>query len=103
MIDVIFKKDKTANEIITFFPYDFCDWQGNFTCYANIGQHSASCYGYYRKCVKCSPNEYKPLLNELKMIGYDNLNIINRINSKKFKDAYNDFMIKERMLRQCKQ
>ena len=97
MIDVIFKKDKTTNEIIAFFPYDFCDWQGNFTCYAHIGQHSASCYSYYLQCVKCSPDEYKPLLNELKMIGYDNLNIMNRINSKKFKEAYNDFMIRHKL------
>ena len=99
MIDVIFKKDKKENEIVAFFPYEFANWQGEFMCYAHIGQHSNCCDSYYRKCVKCSYDEYKPLLDELKIVGYDNLNIINRINSKKFKNAYNDFMTRLKLER----
>ena len=99
MIDVIFKKDKKENEIIAFFPYEFTHWAGHFTCYAHIGQHSHCHIDYYKQCVKCSYDEYKPLLNELKAIGYDNLNIIERINSKKFKNAYNDFMTRLKLKR----
>ena len=92
MIDVIFKKYKKENEIIAFFPYEVTHWAGYFTCYAHIGQHSQCNIDYYKQCVRCSYDEYKPLLDELKMIGYDNLNIVNRINYNKMRDAYNDFM-----------
>jgi len=93
---MIFKKD--GGEIIAFMPYDFCNWQGDFTCYAHIGQHGACSYSYYRKCKKATKEEYQELLNELKNIGYD-VEIINRINAKEFRKAYQDFLAKDKMLR----
>ena len=94
---MIFKKDtKNNNEIIAFMPYEFTDWQGNFTCYAHIGQHSSCCYAYYLQCKPARYQEYKPLLEELKSIGYD-VQVINRINGKLFRQCYQDFLAKTGM------
>ena len=85
---MIFKKDtKNNNEIIAFMPYEFCNWQGQFTCYAHIGQHSSCAYDYYLQCKPATYQEYKPLLEELKSIGYD-VQVINRINGKLFRQCY---------------
>lgn len=102
MIEVIFKKDVETNEIIAFMPYDFCNWNGNFTCYAHIGQHSESGYRYYLKCKPANEEEYKELLKELEFVGYSNIKVIKRINGKKFKDAYQDFLTRDRILRNVK-
>lgn len=99
MIEVIFKKDKETGEVIAFMPYEFCDWKGEFTCYAHIGQHSNCDYRYYLKCKSAIEKEYKELLKELKYIGYDDIKIIKRINFKKFKKAYQDFLEKDRIFR----
>ena len=89
---VIFKKDiQNNNEIIAFMPYNICNWQGDFTCYAHIGQHSATCDGYFRQCKTATQDEYKSLLNELISIGY-NVEIKKRINTEKFKQAYQEFL-----------
>lgn len=99
MTEIIFKKDvKNDNEIIAFMPYEIQNWQGQFLCYAHIGQHSNSEYGYYKQCKNASYNEYKELLTELKQIGYD-VQIQNRINTKRFKQAYQDFLERDRILR----
>lgn len=47
------------------------------TCYAHIGQHSACHPDYARECREASPEEFKPLMEELESIGY-NLNILNK-------------------------
>ena len=89
---IVFKKDiNHDNEIIAFMPYDFINWQGDFTCYAHIGQHGACNYEYYKTCRNATKEEYKELLQELKNIGYD-VEIIKRTNTKELKTAYNDFM-----------
>ncbi len=89
---VIFKKDTTNNnEIIAFMPYDICNWQGDFTCYAHIGQHSTTNYNYYLRCKPATQEEYKSLYNELKNIGYE-IEVIKKINTKKLQIAYKDFM-----------
>lgn len=98
---MIFKKDtKNNNEIIAFMPYEFCNWQGQFTCYAHIGQHSSCDYGYYLQCKPATYQEYKPLLEELKSIGYD-IQVINRINGKLFREKYQDFLAKTGMGRRA--
>jgi hypothetical protein len=47
------------------------------TCYAHIGQHSACHPNYASECKEASPDEFKPLMEELESIGYD-LNILNK-------------------------
>ena len=89
---VIFKKDtQNNNEVIAFMPYDICDWQGNFTCYAHIGQHSITCDGYFKQCKTAAQDEYKSLLDELIRIGYD-VEVKKRLNVKKFRQAYQEFL-----------
>ena len=89
---VIFKKDiQNNNEVIAFMPYDICDWQGNFTCYAHIGQHSMTCDEYFKQCKTATQDEYKSLLNELIKIGYD-VEVKKRLNVKKFRQAYQEFL-----------
>lgn len=91
-MEIIFKKDKSNNnEIIAFMPYAICNWQGDFTCYAHIGQHSMTDYNYYLCCKPATQEEYQNLYNELKSIGYE-IEIIKKINTKKLQTAYKDFM-----------
>ena len=95
---MIFKKDiNNNNEIVAFMPYEFVNWQGHFTCYVHNGQHGACDYDYYLSCKKATKEEYKDLLTELKNIGYE-IEIIQKINGKKFRCAYNDFLAKNKML-----
>ena len=95
-MEIIFKKDKETNEVVAFMPYDFQTWQGEFTCYAHVGQHSNTCYNYYLSCKPATEEEYKPLLEELQQIGY-NVEVIKRINTAKYRKAYQDFMEKYRV------
>jgi hypothetical protein len=95
-MEIIFKKDKKTNEVVAFMPYDFQTWEGMFTCYAHVGQHSRACYDYYLSCKPATEEEYKPLLEELQQIGY-NVEIRKRINATKFRKAYQDFMEKYRV------
>lgn len=44
-------------------------------CYAKVGQHG-ECYDAAAKLKRAKPQEYKELLNELKSIGYENIEII---------------------------
>lgn len=89
---IIFKKDTTNNnEIIAFMPYDICNWQGDFTCYTHIGQHSTTDYNYYLRCKPATKEEYQNLYNELKNIGYE-IEVIKKINTKKLQTAYKNSM-----------
>lgn len=99
MTKIIFKKDtKNNNEIIAFMPYEIQNWQGQFLCYAHIGQHSNCDYKYYTQCKNAHYHEYKDLLEELKQIGY-NVQVIDRIKTKQFKQAYQNFLEHDRILR----
>ena len=42
--EVIFRKFK--GEILALFPYDICNYNGDITCYAHIGQHGSANYKY---------------------------------------------------------
>ena len=94
-MEVIFKKDKETNEVIAFMPYDFQTWRGEFTCYTHIGQHSYTDDNYYKSCKLATFEEYKSLKEELEYIGY-NIEVIKRINIKKFRNSYKDFMASKR-------
>lgn len=67
---VIFRKESNGN-IVAFFPYEIADLNGNISCYAHIGQHSAASLEYYRGTKPCTPAEYADLLTELQSIGYE--------------------------------
>lgn len=79
---MIFRKDKYG--VFALFPY--CKWDyrtKRVTAYAHIGQHFGTDYvieiQYSRPATQ---QEYQPLLNELKSIGY-NPRIIRRANYKR--------------------
>lgn len=73
-LPVIFRKlgVKDGGEVVAFFPtlvYRFN--QHICLSYMHNGQHSAACAGFITTLKKCTPEEYGPLLNELKGI-YEN-------------------------------
>lgn len=74
---VVFRKFKSDGEIIALFPQTL--YSRYVTSYMHIGQHGDADYHW---CIRISkpatPEEYKPLLNELKSIGYDNLRIVKK-------------------------
>lgn len=86
-IDVQFRKFK--GEIIAVFPY-IIESEISVLSYAHIGQHSG-CVWYINNISKAAKeSEYLPLLNELKSIGYDNLNIISKRRQNKYLAAFNN-------------
>ena len=72
---VIFRKWKSDSSVIAFFldqkdgPY--------VGSYEHVGQHGNACYPH-PQTVAAKPNEYAPLLAELRGIGYDDLRIVTR-------------------------
>lgn len=60
-------------EVTAFFPTlaaETSSWY-NMTCYAHVGQHGAASDGFYQQGKACTPEEYGPLLNELRQIYED--------------------------------
>ena len=72
MIKTIFRKFKNG-KIIALFP----EIQGNryeVLSYMSLGQHAGADYSGVIKVTKpATPEEYAPLLQELKAIGYTNI------------------------------
>ena len=72
----------SKGEVIALFIDDIADYHGNIMSYMHIGQHAAA---NYNACVGVSklstPQEYEPLLSELKSIGYSDLKIVKRRNT----------------------
>ena len=67
---VIFRYSE--DEVYALMPEDPADFDGRLcTCYQHIGQHSDADYNY---CIATSrpatPEEYAPLAEELRRIGY---------------------------------
>lgn len=62
-------------DIFAYFPQLKADNQGNRTCYAHIGQHSACSPEYAADCLPA--DNYAELQLELISIGYD-LKILNK-------------------------
>jgi hypothetical protein len=80
MTTVLFRKSKTG-EIIAFFPAEH-ETHYDILCYAHIGQHCMASTRYYLECKQATPDEYKPLYDELiNLVGYE-LNVKKRISPK---------------------
>lgn len=84
-IDVIFREE-TDGTVIAVFPHEVWDLQGNCTCYAHTGQHSACDYNYVLKETKPA-KEFNKLKTELEGIGYD-LRVIKCRNYDKYLLSY---------------
>ena len=67
-VKVIFRKNKDG-EAIAFFPELYVQY-GNIMSYMHIGQHGEASLDFYYSTKKANPQEYEPLLNELKVV-YD--------------------------------
>ena len=64
---VIFRFDKSAQEVVAVFPY--LAPSGNYmTCYSHVGQHSGCSLDWYRRTRPATPEQYAPLLAELRGI-----------------------------------
>lgn len=73
-VKVIFRKTK-ENEIIAFMPEANVNY-GNILSYMHIGQHSEASLEFYWTTKKATEEEYKPLLEELKMIYDDYILVV---------------------------
>ena len=63
-------EDKEVTAVFIDGNTDFPD------CYSHIGQHSMCCKEWFNEQKKATKKQYKPLLQELKNIGY-NVEILN--------------------------
>ena len=77
---VIFRKVKNPCtgefEVVAFFPEASANY-GNILSYMHIGQHGEASIEFYWSTSKVSPEEFKPLLDELKAI-YDDVELVVR-------------------------
>ena len=68
---VVFKLEN-GGDVLAVMPYEP---GGNnprtCTVYAHIGQHSAAAWGYVAGLKNATPEQYAPVLAELRSIGYD--------------------------------
>lgn len=79
-VKVCFRIGKDGEPIVVF-PY-FKEARGFLTCYAHVGQHSVAAWDYVRYCTRpATPEEYTGLLAEIKRIGYNDLEIMQRLPS----------------------
>lgn len=75
---VLFRVDRKSREVVAVFPTERN--RGDIMCYAHVGQHSDCCREWVTQDTRnATPNEYAPLLAELRTIGYDDLQIIKRM------------------------
>lgn len=66
-------------EVVALFPQVQADPNGNCTSYVHNGQHGAATYSHVIKTTKPATEEqYTPLLEELKSLGYNDLQIHKR-------------------------
>lgn len=78
---VIFRKFKTGGDVIAIFP-EIQDGYGTVLSYQHIGQHGACCINFSSFTVPANGTEIRPLLKELKSIGYTDLKIVKRMTPK---------------------
>ena len=69
--------DRKAGKWIKDTPYNLCKGHAVVTCYAHVGQHFEAEYAWTKQLRPASPEEFRPLLNELTSIGYD-VTVLNR-------------------------
>lgn len=85
MTSVLFKRDGT--EVCAIMPYEISDRQGNMTCYAHVGQHSACSPDYVNGLKNATESEYAALKLELETVGYK-INVIKKVVYDKYIKAY---------------
>lgn len=74
---VIFKKSQ--GEVLAIFPeLPGTNDPYTMTCYAHAGQHSSCDTVFVSNAKPAKPEEYEPLLRELKAIGYENIRIVRK-------------------------
>jgi len=80
MTKVVFRKFKDDGALIALFPE--VPWnagKGTVTSYMHVGQHGDACYGHVIAASRpAREEEYRPLLAELKSLGYDDLRVMMR-------------------------
>lgn len=93
MVQVIFFQEDDG-EVFAYFPDITADQRGNKTSYSHNGQHSACSKEYLIGRELATPEQYAPLLKELKEQGYANLEIVNEAPKKKrtLTDIYLNFI-----------
>ena len=83
MVNVVFRKEKDGS-ILAVFEGHWSVSKRELATYSHIGQHGPCSYDYYiKRTTPATPEEYAPLLNELKGVGYVgqfSLNVVKRIN-----------------------
>lgn len=85
---VAFRKE-TNGVILAVFGQLWAWWDTLLTAYTHDGQHTAIDPEHYRnKTTPARPEEYAPLLAELRAAGYDDLQIVHRLPLRKI---YADF------------
>jgi len=90
MIKVIFRKWRDGGDIIALFPEIPADCTG-YEClsYMHIGQHGAANPTILiARTVPAAPDEYAELLDELKCIGYTDLQIVQRFSHNAFEKRW---------------
>ncbi len=91
-VKVIFRKVKNPYtkeyEVVAFFPEIEANY-GRILSYMHIGQHGEASLEFYQETKKATEAEYKPLLNELKLI-YDDCSLVikQKINYKDLRNAW---------------
>ena len=77
MTKLVFRKCRDRS-ILALFP-DIHEPGYTVQCYQHVGQHSSADYSYCIGQTKpATPNEYNDLYNELVMIGYSNLKVLQK-------------------------
>lgn len=91
-VKVIFRKSKNPYtneyEVVAFFPEIEVNY-GRILSYMHIGQHGEADLGFYHETKKVTEAEYKPLLEELKVI-YDDCELVvkQKINYNDLRNAW---------------
>lgn len=76
-VEVVFRVDtSTINEqrsplcrVTAVLPAIPGDYRGGMVCYAHVGQHASASFAWYSTQTRpASPEEYEPLLRELRSI-----------------------------------
>lgn len=98
-LNVVFRKE-LSGDVLAVFPSVPADYHGAMLCYAHVGQHGSCSNGYYYRGTKpATPEEYEPLLAELRCIyesGEDAVRLIPR--KKRSINDVNDFYAETRRL-----
>lgn len=67
-LNVVFRVESNG-DMLAVFPSIPADYHGSMLCYSRVGQHGAcSNSHYYRNTKPATPEQYAPLLSELRGI-----------------------------------